>query len=263
MIALAVVILTAIGKPCDTSVTSDSYEQSCRRVTFLNRSLAGTPMKALAPSNRNSQLSCNFAVVRTTACVLCFVMWLSISAAAQAPPATKPELWPIGGQWDISIWGSAAIGYEHIRSLSDGQISTAGFTIARVISDEIGPGWCRGRLQYGFSLVPVLAVSAPQKFLGGGFDPVVLRWNLDKRGRVAPYAEASGGAIITTHTFPYGDSSNFNFGFGVGPGIQVAAGKRQALDLGVRYRHYSNAFLGTYNPSFNGVQFLVGFHWFK
>jgi lipid A 3-O-deacylase PagL len=195
--------------------------------------------------------------------MLCLVICLTVTVAAQAPPAMRPDSWPMNGQWDFSIWGSTATGYEHIRSLGDGQISTAGFTLSRVISDEMGPGWCRGRLQYGFSLVPILAVSAPHGFFGGGFDPVVLRWNFDRRGRVAPYAEASGGAIITTRTFPYGDSSNFNFAAAVGPGLQVATGKRQALDLGIRYRHYSNAFLGTFNPSFNGVQFLVGFHWFK
>jgi hypothetical protein len=71
------------------------------------------------------------------------------------------------------------------------------------------------------------------------------------------------GGIFTTDDVPPGKTSTFNFELAVGPGLQIAARERQAVDIGLRFRHYSNAGLGANNPSFNGLQFQLGYHWFK
>lgn len=195
---------------------------------------------------------------RIVAFLLCFAICLPFGAAAQNHPT-----WPQNSDWDISPWVTGGLGYEHIESFSDGRVWSAGVTIARVITDEFGPNWLRGTVEYGFNLVPVIVFSKPQKVYGGGFDPIVVRWNVNKRRRFARYLEFVAGGIFTTDDVPPGKTSTFNFDLAVGPGVQIAARERQAVDIGLRFRHYSNAGLGAGNPSFNGLQLQLGYHWFK
>jgi hypothetical protein len=98
---------------------------------------------------------------------------------------------------------------------------------------------------------------------GGGFDPLVLRWNFRRARRLARYAEVVGGAVITTSNVPLGDTSAFNFVAKVILGGQIRIAERQSLDLGVGYWHLSNAFLSSYNPSLNGFHLSLGYHWYK
>src|SRR5712692_9799601 len=116
------------------------------------------------------------------------------------------------GNWDFSIWVAGATGEETRNSFTQAQIWTAGAFIGKVITSEIGSGWRRGSLEYGFDLIPVFVTSKSQTVHGGGFDPLVLRWNSSRHaGRAVPYIELAGGAILTNSNLPPGDTSGFNF----------------------------------------------------
>lgn len=198
------------------------------------------------------------APVRVAACLFCLTLWLPPLAAEQDPPR-----WPEDGNWDIGVWVSGAVGYEHIDSFWDGQVWSTGISVARVMTGEIGPGWFRGNLEYGWNFVPVWVSSKPQKVFGAGFDPIVLHYNFKQHRKVAPYLEYVGGGVFTTSYFPPGKTSTFNFTFKVGPGARVATGHMRAVDISLQYCHYSNATLGTTNPSLNGLQLVLGYRWFK
>jgi len=166
--------------------------------------------------------------------------------------------------WDLSVWVAGATGEENLNSFSEAQIVSAGVFIGRVLTPEIGSGWRRGRLEYGFDVMPVFVHLKPQRLYGGGFDPVILRWNSSVHaGRVAPYVELGGGAVRTNTNFPAGDTSNFNFIARGGGGIQLFTKRHQSFDIGCRWWHISNANLGARNPEFNGIQVSLGYHWFK
>ena len=125
-------------------------------------------------------------------------------------------------------------------------------------------GWRGGNLEYGFNLIPVFATSGNQSVKGGGFEPVVLRWNSASHiGRAVPYIELAGGGVFTTSNLPAGDTSSFNFTAKGGGGVYIFTKERQSLDIGCRWWHISNANLGVRNPEFNGVQVTLGYHWFK
>lgn len=196
---------------------------------------------------------------RTGFYVLSLILCLIPGVAAQTPTGD----WPRNGNWDAAVWASGATGYERHQSFSDGQVWMAGVRLSRVLTDEIGPRWFRGNLEYGFDLVPVLVASKPQTIYGAGFDPIVLRYNFHRRRRFALYLEFAGGGFLTAGNFPPGNTSTFNFAPKAGSGIQLRTGHRQALDIGLRYCHYSNAELGTRNPAFNGLQVVIGYHWFR
>lgn len=166
--------------------------------------------------------------------------------------------------WDVGVWVAGATGEENRNSFSEAQIFAAGVSVGRLVTDEIGDGWRRGHLEYIFNLIPVFVHPTPQSVYGGGFEPVILRWNSGLRaGRVAPYLELAGGGLWTNGNLPAGDTSNFNFTARGGGGIQIFARNKRALDVGFRWWHISNANLGAKNPEFNGVQVSLGYHWFK
>jgi hypothetical protein len=180
------------------------------------------------------------------------------AAWGQEHPSNPPT------NWDISIWAAGATGEENTNSFVEAGIWTAGLSIARAATDEIGGGWRRGRLVYGFSLIPLFLTAKTQRVYGGGFEPVILRFDSSHHaGRVFPYIEVAGGGIFAGKNIPPGNTSSFNFTARAGGGIQVFDSKRQALDLSCRWFHASNANLGVRNPEFNGIQISLGYHWFK
>ena len=191
-------------------------------------------------------------------CFSALVIWLcALPLLAQAPePQTRP--------WDISVWAAGATGEETTNSFSEAQILTAGVFVGNTLTGEMGHGWRRGRLEFGFDLVPLFVQLTPQRIHGEAFEPIILRWNSSlHRGRIAPYIELGGGGLRTPSNFPVGDTSSFNFIARGGGGILIPAKRAQALEIGCRWWHISNANLGTRNPEFNGMQVSVGWHWYR
>jgi hypothetical protein len=167
-------------------------------------------------------------------------------------------------RWDVSVWLAAATGEENRNSFTEAQILSAGLFVGKMMTGEIGTGWRRGRLEYGLDVMPVFIQLTPNRLYGGGFEPVVLRWNSSLRmRRVAPYVELAGGAVRTNSNLPAGDTSMFNFTARGGGGIQIFTANRRSIDIGCRWWHVSNANLGVRNPEFNGIQLSLGYHWRK
>jgi hypothetical protein len=166
--------------------------------------------------------------------------------------------------WDVGVWVAGATGEENLNSFPEAQILTGGIFVGKVLTAEIGSGWRRGRFEYGFDLMPVFRQLRPQAIYGGGFEPVILRWNSSLHtGPVAPYIELAGGAVRTNSNLPAGDTSSLNFTARGGGGIEIFAKHRQSVEIGCRWWHISNANLGKRNPEFNGMQVSLGYHWFK
>lgn len=166
--------------------------------------------------------------------------------------------------WDVSVWAAGATGEEGTNSFSEAQIVTGGIFVGRTVSGEIGRGWRRGSFEYGADFVPVFVQFAAHRASGTAFDPLILRWNSGlHRGRVSSFLDLGGGGVHTNHNFPQGNTSTFNFIARGGGGILIATKPAQALEIGCRWGHISNANLGTQNPEFNGIQVSLGWHWFK
>jgi hypothetical protein len=167
-------------------------------------------------------------------------------------------------KWDLAVWMAGETGEENTNSFAEAQILTAGVFLGKELTAEVGSGWRRGRLEYGFSVFPLFRQFRAQSIDGGGFEPVILRWNSSLHtSHLAPYIELAGGAVRTNTNFPAGDTSDFNFTARGGGGIQLFTKPRQFVDIGCRWSHISNANLGVRNTEFNGVQVSVGYHWIR
>jgi lipid A 3-O-deacylase len=196
-----------------------------------------------------------------------FWFWVSILLLILVHPlcaqqGTLPETQR--RNWDLSVWAAGATGEENTDSFAEAQTLTAGFFVGKELTADIGHGWMRGRFEFGFDVIPIFRQFRPQSVYGGGFEPVILRWNSSLHaGRVAPFIELAGGGLITNANLPAGDTSNFNFTARGGAGIQIFAHRRTFTEIGCRWDHISNANLGERNPEFNGIQVNVAFHWIR
>ncbi len=186
-------------------------------------------------------------------------LFIGCHAVSQNPPLDIHTR-----EWDFGILLSGETGEEITNSFAESQIWSAGVFAGRMITDDCGNAWRRGRLEYAFDVIPIFETYGNQRTHGFGFDPVILRWNSALHAsRVSPYIELSGGTVITPVNLPPGNTSSFNFMAKGGGGVYLRTRARQAFDIGVRWSHISNANLGVDNPEFNGVQLSIAYHWFK
>jgi hypothetical protein len=168
------------------------------------------------------------------------------------------------GNWDFGVWAAGETGEEITNSFSEAQSLTAGVFVGRMLTGEVGHGWRRGRFEYGISLIPLFRQFMPQSVYGGGFEPVILRWNSSERfGRAVPYIELAGGGLRTNVNLPVGNTSDFNFTARGGGGIRAWKTNRRSIEIGCSWSHISNANLGVKNPEFNGIQVSIGYHWMR
>jgi hypothetical protein len=176
--------------------------------------------------------------------------------AQNEPPAPK--------NWDLGVRAAGATGEENTNSFAEAQILSAAVFVGKVLTGEVGKGWRRGRFEYGVDVIPLFRQFRPHSVYGGGFEPVILRWNSSLHTqRFAPYIELAGGALYTNVNLPAGDTSSFNFSARGGGGMRIFTEPRQSIEIGCRWAHISNANLGVRNPEFNGIQVSVEYHWFR
>jgi lipid A 3-O-deacylase len=192
--------------------------------------------------------------MRITA-VFCLFAACAITAMAQEPVGSA-----LADSREIEIWAQGGKGVNGRTSFIG--VFDAGARFGWVLTDPHGPGFLRGNFEYAVDVIPVYAIFQENTVYGGGFNPVVLKWNFAGGRRLSPYAEIHGGTLFTTSEVPLG-TSNVNFTSGVGGGFQVPLHGDKRLDLSVHYYHISNAGLATPNPGINTIQFRVGLQFMK
>lgn len=180
---------------------------------------------------------------------------------AGAQQFEPPTLWK--GTEDTGIW-LGVVPAQHDGSTSfNTMFWMGGVRLGRVLTSAHGPGWLRGTLQWSMDAVPIFIISNLQSAYGVEFDPVVWRWNFQHRGTTAPYFEVAGGVALTNSKVPEGDTSRFNIVPKIGFGWQIFKQKQNSIDVGVYAWHLSNAWTAPRNPSANGIQLTLGYHWFR
>jgi len=180
---------------------------------------------------------------------LIFTCILATSTLAFAQ--TGPEQ----GGHEIQFWA----GGGHSVSGGRGNIGVfnAGVRYGWILTGLHLPGFLRGRFEYAVDAVPVfLAFQPTDTAYGAGFDPLGLKWNFERHGRISPYLELTGGALFTNHNVPPG-TNTVNFMDQAALGMHIL-GARHNVSLEVRYMHISNAGLATPNPGVNTVQVRLG-----
>jgi len=162
---------------------------------------------------------------------------------------------PAKGGHEVQVWAggghSVPGGTQHTEAFN------LGFRYGWVITGPHLPGIFRGRFEYTVDAIPVYLIFQPtQTAYAGGFDPLGLKWDFERRGRFSPYFELSGGVLFSRRDIP-SFTNNVNFSPSAALGTHIL-GEKYNWSMEVRYLHISNAGLGDFNPGLNTVQVRLG-----
>src|SRR5712671_8125906 len=168
----------------------------------------------------------------------------------------QTEPGPEEGGHEVQVWGGG--GHSVPGGTGRTGIFDVGLRYGWVITGAHLPGILRGRFEYTVDAVPAYLIFQPANTAYGvGFDPLGLKWNFERHGRLSPYLELTGGTVFTNHDVPTG-TNTVNFTDQAALGVHIL-GERHNVSLELRYMHISNAGLATPNPGVNTVQVRVGF----
>ena len=185
--------------------------------------------------------------MRSSLFIVCILLIASSLSLAQAGPEQ--------GGHEIEIFAGG--GHSVSGGRGDTSAFNAGLRYGWVITGPHLPGFLRGRFEYAVDAVPVFFVFQPANTAyGAGFDPITLKWNFVRHGRLSPYIELCGGVVFTNQNVPtYTNTVNFMDQAALGTHI---LGAKYNWSLEVRYMHISNAGLANLNPGVNTVQVRLG-----
>lgn len=98
---------------------------------------------------------------------------------------------------------------------------------------------------------------------GSGLSPVGFQWDFMPLHRVQPFISGDGGFIYFSNVVLSPEGSQFMYTVDYGAGINVFHHKNQAITIGYRYQHLSNANISLHNPGTDANTFYVGVSRFR
>ena len=167
----------------------------------------------------------------------------------------QAEPGPEEGGNEVQVWAGG--GHSVPGGTRRTGVFDAGLRYGWVITGPHLPGILRGRFEYAVDAVPAYLIFQPvNTAYGVGFNPLGLKWDFERRGRLTPYLELGGGVLFSNHNIPtYTNKVNFSPSAAFGTHI---LGEKYNWSVEVRYMHISNAGLAANNPGLNTVQVRVG-----
>ncbi len=169
--------------------------------------------------------------------------------------ASVAQIGPEKGGHEIELWTGG--GHSVSGGRGDTGAFNAGLRYGWILTGPHLPGFLRGRFEYAVDAVPVFFAFQPANTAyGAGFDPLGLKWNFERHGRISPYLELTGGVLFTNHDVPTG-TNTVNFMDQAAFGTHIL-GAKYNWSVELRYMHISNAGLATPNPGVNTVQVRLG-----
>jgi hypothetical protein len=167
----------------------------------------------------------------------------------------QEQVGPEEGGHEVQVWAGG--GHSVAGGTSRTGIFDMGLRYGWVITGAHLSGLLRGRFEYAVDAEPAYLIFQPANTAYGvGFNPLGLKWNFERRGRVSPYFELSGGTLFSDHDVPAG-TNTVNFTSAAALGTHLL-GAKYNWSVELRYLHMSNAGLAVPNPGINTVQVRVG-----
>jgi hypothetical protein len=187
------------------------------------------------------------------AALLAAEFWCIPAARAQ-----EIDLAPQRGSHEMTLWMSQSSSLGFLSSGVNGDLFQIGGRYGLVLTGPHGRGPLRGQFEYAVDFIPVIVpFQSSGTTYGIGLDPIVMKWNLQPRRRVMPYAEIGAGGMATFGRVPP-TGSYWNFTASGGMGVQVLRG-RYIWSIDCRFYHISDAYIVPKDPTFNTIQLRVGF----
>lgn len=235
--------------------------------------------------------------IRTLVLVLAALCIAAIPAMAQFSPADsdRPAAAALARRpWEFGPFFQGGTG---VAERSNYQFTAAGFRLGKIITGQHLSGHFRGQFELAGEVMPYWQAFTPAPhvqattvvapgvnytyyvpfgggaFTGASLTPVIFRWDFKPGRRIAPWFQAAGGLVYTTHKFPPdvlvphglpGATSVWNFSPQGGIGLHYFIRPGRAITLAASGVHISSASLGDHNPGVNAsVMFQIGYTFFS
>lgn len=98
---------------------------------------------------------------------------------------------------------------------------------------------------------------------GSGLSPVGFQLDFAPTRRVQPFISTNGGGIYFSHRVLSPQGSRYMYTIDFGVGVTVFRKPRQAVAIGYRYQHLSNANISLHNPGTDANTFYVSVSRFR
>lgn len=136
--------------------------------------------------------------------------------------------------------------------------------------------WSSTSLSYTAAAMPLASLIEPDEIInqhevpghvvyGFAIASVGVTLELARKRRVHPFLETLEGIIGSTEPIPENvpNATGLNFLYSLGGGIRRNIGSRQAISLGYRFMHISNAGTTSVNPSVNNNVIYIGYSFLR
>jgi hypothetical protein len=105
---------------------------------------------------------------------------------------------------------------------------------------------------------PVYLYYQRKRVYGSGVSPVGFQWDFLPLHRIQPFFSGNGGFIYFSQPVLNPQGSQFMYTIDYGAGFNIFHHKNQAITIGYRYQHLSNANISHHNPGTDANTFYVG-----
>jgi len=202
------------------------------------------------------------------AIALTIVALFSLSAAHAADnPSTiaQPDFALVKGTNEFGVWAGGSPGTTtFIGRTEDRRLLLVGLRYGRVLG-----AWESVSLEYTLDLFPAAVVFGSDRFSGGkssiygaGISPLGFKINFGQRSWIKPFFAASVGILYFQDDVPVRDSSRLNFTPELGLGVQFFLAPKNAVTVGYKFHHISNANTARNNPGMDSHVIYAGFSFF-
>ena len=162
---------------------------------------------------------------------------------------------------EVEVFYGAGIGLDGF-SLGN-PFMNAGVRFGWMLTDRHSEGFFGNRFEFAVEIAPLFVAYQPGgAAFGFNFYGFILKWNFTPHGRIEPYFEMAGGAVVTNKDIPPG-VYYFNFTPTATAGVRILRGK-YAWSIGFRWLHISDAGITYLNPGDDTIGIRISFsRWLK
>lgn len=167
---------------------------------------------------------------------------------------------------EFSVWLNRSFSNGHAFGFAqDRELFLAEFRYARRFATIHGV-----TLRYQAAVVPVALLNdnaddmyQREWVYGGGLSPIGLHVCFRPTKRINPFLTNTGGFLYFQQRVLSPDAAQFNFTVEVGAGTEVRIRRSEALVLGYKYHHFSNANTAHRNPGLDSHMLFAGWAWLR
>lgn len=197
------------------------------------------------------------------------------TSSSGVAPGRRDEvlpLWPhYGGKHEFGAWWGASLMSGHIWGYAK---DVKYMPIDVTYSYLLHPGSFM-QFRYAPELTALAMLSEPtpdpkasrfnqrKRTYGSGVSPVGFRASFLPASKVQPFLSTDGGFIYFTDRVLSPQGSQFMYTIDFGGGLQIFRKQRQAVSIGYRYQHLSNANISLHNPGTDTNVFYVAVSRFR